>query len=72
MSRKRIFVAVALAVAAAGTTYLVVKALDKRRIANDRAEQIEAEIDDLDPAMRAAVLAKVASHTIKEARAHAS
>ena len=72
MSRKRIIVAAALAVAAAGTTYLVVKALDKRRIANERAEQIEAEIDDLDPAMRAAVLAKVTSHTIKDARAHAS
>ena len=72
MSRKRIFVAVALAAVAAGTTYLVVKALDKRRIANERAEQIEAEIDDLDPAMRAAVLAKVTSHTIKDVRAHAS
>jgi hypothetical protein len=72
MSRKRMFAAVALVAAAAGTTYLVVKALEKRRIANETAEHIEAEIDALDPATRAAVLAKVTSHTIKDIRSHAA
>jgi hypothetical protein len=72
MSRKRMLVAVALAAAAAGTAYLVVKGLEQRRIANVAAGQIEAEIDALDPAMRAAVLAKVTSHTVKEMRSHAA
>lgn len=72
MSMKRMVVAVALAAAAAGTAYLVVKALEQRRIANVTAEQIESEIDALDPAMRAAVLAKVTSHTVKEMRSHAA
>ena len=44
MSSKQKFAAVLLGLAAVGTTYLVVKALQQRRIANERAEQIEAEI----------------------------
>lgn len=72
MSRKQKIAAVVLGLAAVGTTYLVVKALQQRRIANETAEQIEVEIDALDPAMRAAVLAKVTRHTVKEMRTHAA
>ena len=44
MRMKRMVVAVALAAAAAGTAYLVVKALEQRRIANVTAGQIEADV----------------------------
>jgi hypothetical protein len=57
---------------AAGVVIVVVKARSIKEVATQVADDIEAELNELDPVTKAAVLAKLSSDTAREVRAHSS
>ena len=52
---------IVLTALAAGAYVVITKALEKKRIAEDSVSTIQAELDELDPITRAAVVAKLSS-----------
>ena len=67
---RRILTAALLLGVAAGVVIAVVKARSIKEVATQVADGIEAELNELDPVTKAAVLAKLSTDTAKEVRAN--
>jgi hypothetical protein len=52
----------------AGIVAVVFKAKEKKRIADETAQEIEDELAELDPATRAAVIAKLGADALAETK----
>ena len=59
---------IVLTALAAGAYVVITKALEKKRIAEDSVSTIQAELDELDPITRAAVVAKLSSDAARDFR----
>jgi len=59
---------VVVAAVAAGTYYAIVKVREKKALAEETAGHIKDELDALDPVTRAAVVAKLSSDAVRNAR----
>jgi hypothetical protein len=57
-----------VAVAAAGAFYLFRYAKEKKTLADEAASNIKSELDNLDPATRAAVIAKLSTDEVNRYR----
>ena len=57
---------------AVGVAIMVVKARSIKEVATAVADNIEAELNELDPLTKAAVLAKLSSDTAREVHGHSS
>ena len=65
---KGILTLAVIAAAAAGGYYLVRFAREKKALADETASNIKSELDNLDPATRAAVIAKLSSDEVARYR----
>jgi hypothetical protein len=65
---KGILTLAVIAVAAAGGYYLFRFAQEKKALADETASNIKSELDNLDPATRAAVIAKLSSDEVARYR----
>ena len=65
---KGILTLAVVAVAAAGGYYLFQLAKEKKSLADETASNIKSELDNLDPATRAAVIAKLSSDEVARYR----
>jgi len=65
---KGVLTLAAIAAAAAGGYYLFRFVQEKKALADETASHIRSELDDLDPATRAAVIAKLSSDEVARYR----
>jgi hypothetical protein len=63
----QILVVVLVAAAVAGVAVAAIKARQMREVADETADDIEAQLDALDPVTRAAVVGKLSKDAMSEA-----
>ncbi len=70
MSTRKLVVGVLLASALAGIAVAAYLALQKKQEADEATDQIQDQLDALDPVVRAAVVSRLAASEVNEMRPH--